>query len=156
MTKREFRPRAERRSLAQVQELLYNEYDLSRRLFNNNIYPGFIDFEMIDYVKFLDDVQSLEDLIAGLAELSPFADDALDVAESMTVHDFAVFKLALIHERRVSSALYDGESKMPHRFVDIVLPSQIFRASYVAQESRVSLGVALIRLLEVKGATYLE
>jgi len=61
-----------------------------------------IDFEMRDYVFFIDHAQSLSDLVKGLVILSPFADDALAIAESMSEADFEEFKQALLLERRAA------------------------------------------------------
>jgi len=100
--------------------------------------------EMSQYVYFLDTAGSQEELIEGLTELSPFADDALAVAQGMTNLDFAIFKLALLFERR-------GEgNKMPKQFASILLPDRFVPAILLAEKARTPLGTALVRILEVE------
>lgn len=100
--------------------------------------------EMSQYVSFLDKVNPLEDLVRGLAELSPFADDALVVAKSMTEGDFCTFKLALPFERR------GDESKMPERFGSILLPDRFIPAIFLSEKAGAPLGATLVRILEVE------
>jgi len=156
--------KARRRNLRQLQKLFYGEYYLPNRLFQCESSNELTDFEITDYNRFLDTVETLEDLIEGLAELSPFADDALDVAESMTANDFTIFKLALIHERKIAFRLKDWnpnqlilidipgeeipESKMPSQFAPILLPIKFIDAHFIAKIAQTSLSVAMIHNLE--------
>ncbi len=142
-------PRTKRRTLAELQDLFYGQYFLSQRLFQCESSNELTDFEITDFGRFLDTVQTLGDLIEGLAELSPFADDALSVAESMTSDDFVTFKLALIHERKIVSGEEDLVSNMPKQFVILLLPAQFMEAFFIAEQFQVSLSVAMIRNLEV-------
>lgn len=96
------------------------------------------------YVFFLDNVGNKEDLVLGLTELRPFADDALEIARDMTDQDFADFKRKLALERRGE----DSAMSTAHRI--IVLPSQIFRAMMMADKARAPVGTALVRMLEVE------
>ena len=141
--------KAKRRNLSQLQKVFYGGYCLPRRLFGSMVCTEFTDFELVDYCRFLDDVASLEDLILGLSELSPFADDALDVAEAMTPIDFSTFKLALIRERQIAKGL-DAESIMPAKFFSLLLPGHMMMANQLAKLAAVSLSVAMIRNLEEK------
>lgn len=100
--------------------------------------------EMSQYISFVDNVSSLEDLREGLGELSPFADDALAVAQSMTESDFCNFKLALPFERRG-----DG-SKTPRYSGAILLPERFVPAVLLAEQAGAPLGATLIRLLETE------
>ena len=97
---------------------------------------------------FLDNVLSREDLIEGLALLSPFADDALDIAKVMSSRDFAVFKLALPKERR--AALGEIQSAMPQKFFNLLVPDEFMFPSMRSKEFGVSLGVMLWRSMEIK------
>ncbi len=105
------------------------------------------DFREEDYAFFLDNVRLLADLIRGLRALSPFADDALDVAESMTESDFVDFKLAIAYER--AQAEKQG-SRMPEQFLSLTIPLQFLLASSVAEKYQVDLGVALLQTGEME------
>ncbi len=107
-----------------------------------NIY----DFQAHNYVYFLDHVTSKEELIRGLRELSPLADDALDVAEKMDDRAFARFKHALKRER--SPVYGDGRNSMPLRYGVLLLPRRFLEALPLTEEYDVSLGVVLIRIME--------
>jgi len=125
-----------------LQEKLESYWRLSDRLFG---YVGadMYDFEISNYVYFLDNVKSIQDLLAGLDELSPFADDALAIAEKMNEKTFLLFKLDLTCERH-------GESNnTSHRFASIFIPSQFIQAQLIAQEFKVPLGSSLIRIFEL-------
>ncbi len=63
---------------------------------------------------FLDEVKSVADLTEGLFQLSPFAEDALEVALCMSETDFIEFKLALVQERKAARG--EGGSMMPERY----------------------------------------
>ena len=162
-----------RRTYRQVSEAIYDAYEpycLSKRLFQCNE-PGneLIDFELSDYTRFLDKVSSLRDLVEGLYELSPFADDALDMAESMNDLDFSVFKLALVNERKIASFLKDcdfkqmvlvnvtGEeipaSRMPPEFGVLLLPSRFIRGQMLAQQVETSLVLAMERIMGFESET---
>ena len=104
-----------------------------------------IDFESEDYVYFLDNVKTLEEIIEGFHCLSPLADDALRVAESMSHKDFIKFKKALSYERR-----QEENSKMPKKYQTIVIPDRFVNAALITEEYQVSLGTALIRLAELE------
>jgi hypothetical protein len=105
------------------------------------------DFESYNYVYFLDNVNSLEDLVKGLTELSPLFDEALIVARKMTENDFFDFKLQLAHERKiVKSEIYE-ESKLQRKYFPIVLPSIFISAHLITEKYEVPLGVALIRIV---------
>ena len=122
---------------------------LSSKLFYDETYDGMLDihaFEICNYNNLLDNAKSLQDIIDGLRELSPLADDALEVVESMNDNDFYNFKLALAYERR--SAELDDESKMPRRYNPLLIPERFLSAGYLTKEFDVTLGVALIRIME--------
>lgn len=140
-----------RRTLGELREILYDENTLSERLFAQKSRDrwGLVEFEMVDYVWFLDHVASLLDLIEGLEQLSPFADDALDIAISMTEMDFISFKLALAIERRVAES-GEGESKMPKLYHNLLLPNLFVEAFPLSEKARVSLGLAIFRMIEAQ------
>ncbi len=117
---------------------------LSRELFGD-IGADFHDFEIENYIYFLDNVSSLEDLGRGLKELSPFADDALSVAEKMTEKDFKLFKLKLKSERT-----QQYESSVPNKFINLLIPSRFLQASFIAKSFNVCLGVMLIRIAQTE------
>ncbi len=96
------------------------------------------------YIYFLDNVSSLEELNQGLEELSPFADDALEVSRNMTVHDFCDFKLSLPFGRRGVSHV------MPKNFLPILLPSLILKGMILSEKFAAPLGTTLVRMLEVE------
>ena len=121
------------------------DWKVSPELFGDvgvNIY----DFQAHNYVYFLDHVTSKEELIRGLRELSPLADDALDVAEKMDDRAFARFKHALKRER--SPVYGDGRNSMPLRYGVLLLPRRFLEALPLTEEYDVSLGVVLIRIME--------
>ena len=74
------------------------------------------DFEIYNYTHFLDNVKSQKDLLEGLRQLSPLADDALEVAEQMNHQDFYEFKTALAYERK------QEDRKMHKRYLALVIP----------------------------------
>lgn len=137
-----------------MQELFYSDrLDLPKPLFGVatsnewfDVVP-MVDFEISNYTHFIDNVPSLEKLIEGLALLSPFVDDALDIAESMQESDFCTFKLALPRERKAATG--EGSSCMPESFVQLLLPDR-FLGALLLGGSGASLGVALIRMMEVE------
>ena len=110
-------------------------------------YIWFFDFG--DYVYFLDHVQSLGDLVLGLYELSPLADDALVVAETMTPADFSIFKVSLAQERekRDNSVLSEREQI-------IILPWRFVHAALLAEKYQVPFGAALIRIMDLEGKVF--
>jgi len=143
-----------RRTLEEMQKLMYGNSGctLSPELFGKNAGAGIgdmLDFEICDYRYFIDNVESLQDLILGLTKISPFADDALNIAESMDVLDFSTFKLALTKERKAAED-DSAESCMPDRFIPLVLPERFISAILLAEAAAVALGVALIRILETE------
>ena len=100
--------------------------------------------EMSQYVHFIDNIRSRNELIRGFKALSPFADDALAVAKGMTEQDFWSFKLALPSERR-------GEGgKMPECFGTLLLPDRFLGAISLAEKAATPLGTALVRILETE------
>lgn len=126
------------------------EWELSYRLFGNigyNIY----DFEMGNYVYFLDNVKSLADLIEGFIQLSPLANDALEVAEQMNENDFYDFKIDLAHERSICQR-YEMDSIFPARYIPLLIPEQFVLGSLLADKFIVPLGTALIRIIESRQA----
>ena len=100
------------------------------------------DFEIYNYNYFLDNARSLDHLLDGLRQLSPFADDALALAEHMGDLDFCDFKLALAYER------HHGDSKMPDRYLPLVIPKWFIPGVLLAEACLVPLGAALVRLIE--------
>lgn len=127
------------------------EWELSYRLFGNigyNIY----DFEMGNYVYFLDNIKSLADLIEGLFVLSPLADDALEVAEQMNENDFYDFKIALARERGICQRGGEIDSIFPTRYMPLLIPEQFVLGNSLADKFEVSLGTALIRVIESRKA----
>ena len=134
---------------------LYEGWHLSPRLFDYDVGSDIHDFEMSSYVYFLDHVRSKEDLLQGLHELSPLADDALAVAERMSDQNFIDFKLALIREKQITSGGLTLESCMPKRFDHLVLPKRFLKVllSGIPEKFEVCLGVALVRCVELEEST---
>jgi hypothetical protein len=100
------------------------------------------DFEIYNWLYFLDNVNSLEDLLEGLYQLSPLADDALEVAEQMSKQDFRKFKKALAKER-------EGENRTePRKYQPLLIPKRFTLGALVAEKFEVSLGMAVIQLME--------
>ena len=118
--------------------------------------PRDYDFDMSDYTCFIDRVKSRKDLVEGLRQLSPFADDALEMAEKMDEIDFKKFKRALPRERRAFAELIEGEQlflfprmkgpKMPRKFFTLLIPKRFIQAALLAEKGETTLGVALMRL----------
>ena len=124
------------------------EWQLSRRLFGKDAGYDINDLEEASYVYFLDHVQSHDDLIAGLRELSPLADDALEVAERMSNRDFSKFKLALARERECHGQ--GEESAFPAKYRILVLPRRFIQGSVLAEQFAAPLGAVLVRMLELE------
>ena len=103
------------------------------------------DFEIDNYVYFLDNVKSCEDLIRGLRQLSPLVDDALLIAESMNKQEFLRFKCVLAKERR------EEYSNVPKKFRTIMMPKQFVSAMLLVDKDKyeVCLGVVLLRLIDL-------
>jgi len=121
-----------------------NEWFLSKDLFGNNMIDVY-DFEPANYNYFLDRVTSLADLIKGLQELSPLADDALSAAEKMNERDFQLFKASLTKERT-----HEIGSAFPKRFYPLIMPKKFISATIIAEKYEVCLGVALIQLAKIE------
>jgi hypothetical protein len=129
-----------------LRKKLREGWSLFRELFGDfgvDIY----DLEMENYNYFLDHVKSLAKLISGLEELSPLADDALEVATQMSEQEFYDFKRALARERGLSERDETGTTLSP-AYMRLVLPDRFLTALLIASEANVALGVALIRLIE--------
>lgn len=113
------------------------------------------DFESHHYVHFLNKVKSVEDLREGLYQLSPLANDALEIAERMTKKGFASFKRTLL-----SARIESGENQLPlfgearkrdiSKYAALLVPRGFILASEIADKFHVSLGVALIRIMETE------
>lgn len=99
------------------------------------------DFEETNWKFFLDNVGSLEDLLKGLHQLTPWVDDALGIAEHMNVQDFRKFKKALAKERL-------GEKRMPRKYHALIIPEKFILGSILAEKFEVSLGTAMVQLTE--------
>ncbi|MFH1582182.1 MAG: hypothetical protein ABIA08_00230 [bacterium] len=116
---------------------------LSEKLFGDtgaDIY----DFEANNYVYFLDNVSSHDELVEGLRQLSPLIDDVLSIAEGINEQEFRRFKRLLVKERR-------GEySNMPKKFRTLIMPAQFIPATLLANRFEVPLGTALVRLIELE------
>lgn len=127
-----------------------DKWQVSDRLFGD---PGcdIHDFEMGNYLYFLDNVKSLADLIEGLFVLSPLADDALEVAEQMNESDFYDFKIALAHERGICQR-GEMDSIFPARYMPLLIPKQFVWGNFLADKFEVPLGTALIRIIESRQA----
>jgi len=120
------------------------KWDLSPDLFGD-VGADINDFEAYNYAYLLDHAKSLDDLIQGLSELSPLADEALEVAEQMNNKDFAEFKRALERER------LQKDSSMPSRYMPLLVPKRFVSAGIVAEMCVMPLGAAIIRIMEEEG-----
>lgn len=112
-------------------------------------FDGFIeiwDFEAHHYVNFLNSTRSIDDLVTGLTQLSPLADDALDLAEKMSDSDFEQFKAELSAERSQAKNLSETTNTQL-RFGALMLPSQFLPAQLLAPQFEATLGTALIRIM---------
>lgn len=108
------------------------------------------DFMTFNYVHLLDHAWSVEDLIAGLQELSPIADDALDVAIAMTAVDFAVFKLARARDKASGN---QGPTAVPQQFFPLLIPARFIKGVAIAEKFNAPLGAVLIREMERENGT---
>lgn len=97
----------------------------------------------------LDNATSHEALVNGLRELSPLTDDALKIAEQMSDQDFYDFKIALAHERGLSMHGEVG-SKLPKKYLALVLPRRLIAATELAQKAQAPLGAVIIRMMELE------
>ncbi len=123
----------------------YSDWELSEALFGD-AGGNFYDFEAFNYTYFIDHVRTQEELIHGLGELSPMADDALDLSMGLTEQEFRDFKIALAHERRVAHE--DGDSTFPRQYDELLLPQRFIEALIIVEKFEMPLGAALIRLLQ--------
>lgn len=73
------------------------------------------------------------------------ADDAFQIALSMSLGDFRQFRDGLAKERR---GRFAGEEWMK-RFGDVLMPQVIFKVSTIACEFKVPWGLAFKRLIDV-------
>ena len=121
-----------------------NEYwwGLPKELFGGDAGVDMHDFELYNYRFFLDDVKSVNQLLEGLQHLSPLADDALVVVEKMKEQDFLIFREALQYERKMK------DSKLPNEYTPLVIPQRFIQAGLLSEKFGVSLGTALIRIME--------
>ena len=128
---------------------LRSHWDLPTDLFGKTTFGNggceIIDFEPEDYVYFLDNVKNLENMIEGFRCLSPLADDALKVAESMGKSEFNKFKKLLSYERHKEET-----RTLSKKYLPLVIPKRFFDAYVLSEEYQVSLGIALIRLAELE------
>ena len=116
------------------------KWTLSSKLFGD-VGCDIYDFEADNYVYFLNNIASRDELVAGLLELSPLAEDALPVVENINNKGFQEFKKILINERR------GKDSDMPEKFRTLILPERFIHAALLADEYCVPLGAALVRAL---------
>ena len=128
-----------------LEEKLDNEWILPMHLFGvlGDVCVDIHDFEEYNYVHFIDNVGSLTELREGLQHLSPLADEALTVAANMDDEEFYRFKTDLKHER-------EGYSEMPEKYLPLVIPPKFILATLLADKYQVSLGLVLIRTIEVE------
>ena len=117
-------------------------WSLPKELFGGDVGPDMLDFEIYNYTFFLDNVKSVSQLVEGLQDLSPLADDALAVAEKMKEQDFLRFEGALQYERKMK----DG--KLPKEYAPLVIPQRFIQAGLLSEKFEVPLGTALIRMIE--------
>jgi hypothetical protein len=115
---------------------------LSRSLFGDTGAGDIWDFMLENYFFFLENMKSWRDLIDGLEQLSPLADDALEVAETMSNQDFYVFKITLA---RASQEFV----QIPLEYVAILTPNIFSLACPVTEKMAVTLGCAAIRIMEL-------
>lgn len=128
-------------SFEERQEMGENCWTLSEELFGD-VGCDINDFQIDNYTYFLDNVKSCENLIRGLRQLSPLADDALLIAESMSEREFHKFKRVLVKERC-------GEySNAPKKFRVIIIPKRFTPAIPLVDKCQVPLGAVLIKLIE--------
>lgn len=112
-----------------------------------------IDFEAKDYSRGLDDAADRASLLEFLRSLpEPMVRDALYVAERMTHDDFDQFRVGLAKERRGEFA---GED-YARRFGAIYLPVALIGVSQIADEFKVPMCIAYMRLAEVKPEWWTE
>ena len=119
-------------------------YPVSSKLFGD-VGAGIFDFEFYNYNYLLDNVETLEALVEGLEQLSPFADDALEITKTFSVEDFDRFKTDLSEERALSDKA-DTDSTFPHDWLPILIPSRFIEAQLLSSAARAPLGAALIRI----------
>jgi hypothetical protein len=98
-----------------------------------------------DYAAMLDAAVDADDLRAKLKGWRKLAPDAIAAARKMDARDFAEFKRGLQSER---GGVFAGE-EWADRFMDILLPSRMLRASMLANDFKVPWGLAWLRLKEL-------
>lgn len=109
-------------------------------------------YEAKDYNRMIDDAKTVDDLISGLEKLSPFADDALKVAKTMTLEDFEKYREWLKLERK---GIFGGIENVI-KYGAILIPVLFIDAHFLQEQCHAPLGTCLIRMLEVKGDSYIK
>ena len=115
--------------------------------------PGFFgesidmwDFEPRHYVYFVDSSDSRKKLLRGLGSLTPFADDAFDVARRMTKDKFCEFRRLLSYERKT---LPNEKSHISSNYFPLIIPKRFIRATELSRIYGAPLGSVLIHLADV-------
>jgi len=128
---------------SKLEEKLCEGWSLPTELFGD-MGADIYNFEVDNYTFFLDNVKSLNQLVEGLQNLSPLADDALSIAKKMKEQDFLIFKKVLQYERKME------DSRLPNKYLSLVIPQKFILANSLAEEYKVPLGAALIRVIELE------
>jgi hypothetical protein len=135
-----------------LEERLHNQQRLSPSLFGDNY--DLYDFDEESYKFFIDNVESIGELIRGLDSISPFADDALAIAKKMTREDFDKFKRHLnLRPRWEGSVVLKRTEidKMPEKYLPIILPKLFCDVDYSLKEKYgISLGTYLIQTIRAQ------
>lgn len=106
---------------------------------------NYLSEPVADYHKELDACNSLFDLRVFVDKWKLLANDAFEVAQSMTTEDWPIFRKGLKSERR---GRYAGD-KWTERYAAILLPEIMFKVSMTANQFHCPWGLAYIRHREV-------
>lgn len=101
------------------------------------------DFCAYNYTYFLDTVETRYNLERGLDELSPLADDALELVKMWGEDEFTRFKEELTKERAA-----EEDSAFPSEWHCLLIPKRFIFGMILAEQTEAPLGTALIRILE--------
>lgn len=95
-----------------------------------------------DYMKMLDQADTLAQLKAGIARYKPIAADAVRLVDKMTEHTFVGFREAMKKERK---GQFCGEGWI-ELVGTILMPEVIFRVAIIADKFKVPWGVAFLQM----------
>lgn len=94
-----------------------------------------------EYSKAISATKTVEQLVNAIIPFIEIADDALEIAKSLSKADYIEFMKGLKKERRGEFA---GE-KFADKYASLIMPEKMFIASIVSDQYKIPWGLAAIR-----------